>query len=395
MTVRVAVFLNALSPYRVELFNVVADIADVELKVFTCAVTEPGRHWSAFENARFEHEVVPGIAWGRWNWQTRHFNPRAVIRIARWRPDVVVGGMTTMIGLLGYAASWYARCGFAWWLDVTEGADASLSTPLLAGAKHFLATHADSAVASSSLARDYALSLGAQPDRLFVSLLTVDTRSLAHHVDEERPNARDLKSQLGLTGAVIGYFGQLEAHKGITHMIEAARLLRTRTPAPTLLFVGTGSLLAEAQQSCKDAGLEAVFAGFQQPAALPKYYAICDVFWLLSDIDCFGVVAVEAAAAGLPLLVSRFAGASGDMVRDDVNGWVVDPSDAARVARLVDDLLDDDGKRAAFGGASREIALALGIEVARDGFMQAVEAAGIESGGVGRGARGSRRDSVS
>jgi glycosyltransferase involved in cell wall biosynthesis len=386
VALRVAVFTNILTPYRVQLFNAVSEPADVELKVFLCGRTEPGREWTEFDSAGFSHEVVPGVSWRKRNRQTGHFSWRAVSYITRWHPDVVVGGGTTIIALLAFVASRRARRPFVWWLDVTEAADSALSTPLLSNLKRLLARRADSVLASSSLARDYARSLGTSEDRVFISLLTVDTLALGELVDKERLRACDLRAELGIRGHVIGYFGHIEKHKGIAHIVEAAKRLKHRVPAPTLLFVGAGSRLLEAKEQCAAADIDAVFVGFQQPEALPKYYAICDVFWLLSDIDCFGVVAVEAAAAGLPLLVSEFAGASGDAVRNGSNGWVVDPSDASRIAGLVDALFEDDRQRAAFADESRRLALTIGIDVARDGFLRAVSAA-VRTGGAAEWAR--------
>lgn len=82
-----------------------------------------------------------------------------------------------------------------------------------------------------------------------------------------------------------------------------------------------------------------VILGVKQGDDLLREYQNADLFVLPSRFDTYGVVTQEAAACGLPLIVSKFAGSSFNLVEEGRNGFVVDPCDtaafSATLARLV------------------------------------------------------------
>jgi glycosyltransferase involved in cell wall biosynthesis len=140
-------------------------------------------------------------------------------------------------------------------------------------------------------------------------------------------------------------------------------------------MVGEGSLADRLARRAEAAGVRLVLPGVVQPADLPGVLAASDVFCLLTEYDCFAVVVAEAAAAGLPLVVSRHAGAADHLVVEGRNGWVVDPIDTAGVGARLRALLADPALRAAMGAASREIAIGCDLPLSVAGFVQAVTAA--------------------
>jgi len=98
------------------------------------------------------------------------------------------------------------------------------------------------------------------------------------------------------------------------------------------------------------------FAG-TQTTVIERYYRAADAFIMLSAFDTFGLVVVEAMAAGLPVIVSGNVGAK-DLVVDGENGFVVaDPLDADTVAARLSQLLDAN-RRNAMGAAAQQRALA-------------------------------------
>ena len=82
------------------------------------------------------------------------------------------------------------------------------------------------------------------------------------------------------------------------------------------------------------------FAGFVDQDELPAYYAAADVFVFPTLADTYGIVLLEAAASGLALVTSIYAGASLDFVKDGEGGLMVDPHDehalAEQIAKLAD-----------------------------------------------------------
>jgi UDP-glucose:(heptosyl)LPS alpha-1,3-glucosyltransferase len=96
------------------------------------------------------------------------------------------------------------------------------------------------------------------------------------------------------------------------------------------------------------------FAGTQVDR-LERYYRAADVFILLSRFDTFGMVVLEAMAAGLPVIVSPNVGAK-DLVEEGVNGFILrEPSDADSAADRMVRLLDRT-RREAMGEAAGQTA---------------------------------------
>jgi glycosyltransferase involved in cell wall biosynthesis len=104
-------------------------------------------------------------------------------------------------------------------------------------------------------------------------------------------------------------------------------------------------------------------------------YAAADVFALLSEREPWAVVVNEAAACGLPLVLSDRVGAAHDLLRDGENGCLVAAGDVHAAARALRGLAADPKLRRAQGARSRELAADWGYGPSVDGFLDAVREA--------------------
>jgi glycosyltransferase involved in cell wall biosynthesis len=92
---------------------------------------------------------------------------------------------------------------------------------------------------------------------------------------------------------------------------------------------------------------------FTGPTPDPRpFYAAADAFLLPTAYETFSLVTYEAAAAGLPLLVTRVSGVE-DLLVDGRNGWFIEP-DAERIAGRLGELAGDPERRRSMGDAARE-----------------------------------------
>lgn len=138
--------------------------------------------------------------------------------------------------------------------------------------------------------------------------------------------ARDANSGLRSPKS-FAFVGRYAPEKGLDTLAEAYRLYSQRVENPwQLVCAGRGSC----QQLLLDAG--AKDRGFVQPDDLPEFLAEADVFILPSRFEPWGVVVQEAAAAGLPVLVSEVCGASVHLLRDRWNGRSFEAGNSAMLA---------------------------------------------------------------
>ncbi len=138
------------------------------------------------------------------------------------------------------------------------------------------------------------------------------------------------------------FVGRLEHEKGVQDLIAALPRIRARHPGARLLVAGTGTAAAALVGAARaHRVLRAVrFLGHLPDADLAALLAAVDAVVLPSRYEPFGIVALEAAAAGAPLVAST-AGGLGDVVVDGVTGVSFPPGDVPALAAAVDVVLAD------------------------------------------------------
>lgn len=145
---------------------------------------------------------------------------------------------------------------------------------------------------------------------------------------------------IGATDILLLFVGMNFEVKGLDTIIAAVAKARNMRPDTNirLLVVGRGNE-AKYRRMARSLGIaEAVIFAGTQVDGLERYYRAADIFIMLSKFDTFGMVVLEAMAAGLPVIVSPNVGAK-DLVEEGINGFVLpehQDADAAaeRIGRL-------------------------------------------------------------
>ncbi len=149
--------------------------------------------------------------------------------------------------------------------------------------------------------------------------------------------------------------------KGQDTLIRALPAVLRAVPDAVLLLTGDGPYARTLHRLAADTGVAhaVVLAGGRPHPEMPEHYAAADVFAMPCrtrrrglEVEGLGIVFLEAAAAGLPVLVGDSGGAP-DTVRDGETGYVVDGRDTAAVADRLVALLRDRAAAAAMGERGR------------------------------------------
>jgi glycosyltransferase involved in cell wall biosynthesis len=202
-----------------------------------------------------------------------------------------------------------------------------------------LAREADGIIAASSAARERLLAFGVPDERITPALQAADVEPFRAAV-AARPEAGPLR--------VISV-GRLVPDKNFGTLIRAA------PPDAELEIIGTGFLEDELKQLASRQSARVTFRGHVPPEQMPKLYANADVYALISTYEPFGVTVREAAAAGLPIVCSRAAGAAGDVAIEGRNAFLVEPDDISQVAAALARLAADPELRVQMAAESRAI----------------------------------------
>lgn len=358
VNLRVAMVTNIPAPYRLPVFEQVAGVPGVDLCVYFCSGREPDREWdlekSAFKQVYLHEKFI--TFHGRYI----HTNPDIWRQLRAFRPDVVITTGFNPTHLLAYA---HARWSGARHVAMTDGTLQSESklTSIHRWIRRIVYAGSSSFIGASNGSLDLYRSYGIDESRMFKSHLCTNN------------SAFFINSHVGKRFDFI-FCGRFVTGKNPLFAIQVAQrvsqILRRRV---SILFVGSGDLESDLHLLANEAAQEVdcVFAGFARQHQLPHLYGSARILLFPTQRDVWGVVVNEACAAGLPIIVSPFAGSVGELVRDKVNGFVL-PLNDQQWADAAARLLSDDRLYLEMSTRSREMVQDFNFENAVAGIVSAV-----------------------
>jgi phosphatidyl-myo-inositol dimannoside synthase len=290
----------------------------------------------------------------RFMWPTSDLERRVRALAAVHRADVVLFGQGLPLSLLGPRL---ARDGIPY-VVLTHGVELWMARS--PGARRLLATALAEASAVTAVSRYTARAIeAASPRTVPITLLppAVDQRRFTPDADGSAVRAlHQLDDQ-----PMVLCVSRLVHRKGQDVLIGGMDLLRTLAPESVLVIVGDGPYRPKLERMAREAPAGAVvFAGEVPDEDLPAYYAACDVFampcrsrWGGLEVEGFGIVYLEAAAAGKPSVAGRSGGAA-EAVMDGETGVLVEGGEPKAVAMSAARLLTDRARAEAMGSAGRE-----------------------------------------
>ncbi len=152
---------------------------------------------------------------------------------------------------------------------------------------------------------------------------------------------------------VIGIVGRLFPVKNHTLFLDAAAQVAERVPSARFLVVGDGPLRGELEQRAGQPDLagRVIFTGWRHD--LPVIYAGLDMLVVSSVNEGTPVSAIEAMAAGCPVVATRVGGLP-DLVDHGRTGWLVPPGEARALSEAVASMLGDQTRVDALREAARD-----------------------------------------
>lgn len=149
------------------------------------------------------------------------------------------------------------------------------------------------------------------------------------------------KLNLPLNVPLLLHVGRLDSDKSVDNVIRAAAPA-VRASEAHLLIVGDGCQKSRLIQLCRELGIEKKvhFTGFITPSSSPEVYRMANVFVTASEIETQGIVLLEAAASGLPIVAVN-ATCIPEVVQDQFNGFLVAPGDNRAFSKALLTLIND------------------------------------------------------
>jgi UDP-glucose:(heptosyl)LPS alpha-1,3-glucosyltransferase len=208
-------------------------------------------------------------------------------------------------------------------------------------------------IAVSGLTKDIFLQeYKINPDKVDVIHPGIDLNDYARHNKEDvRTHTR---KEFGINNAdpVILFAAMNFEIKGLDAILLSLAKLKSQKHKFKLIVAGKGNIRKYAKIAQEAQIYEnVIFVGPVSKEKLIRIYLACDMYMMLSKFDTFGMVVLEAMAAGLPVIISGNVGAR-DLVGEGANGFIInDTSDADYIAAKIALMLDENIRRNMSQGA--------------------------------------------
>jgi glycosyltransferase involved in cell wall biosynthesis len=218
------------------------------------------------------------------------------------------------------------------------------------------AQEADHVIAITQALADLLVSRGVDGEKISVVPNGVDSRRF-----EPRPRDEDLAAELGIGDRpVIGYIGSLLEYEGLDLLIDAARQVRATRDDFVVMIVGDGRSLPGLREQATELGLDqhVRFTGRVPHHEVERYYSLIDiapfprlpqtVTELVSPLKPFEAMAMDKT------VVASDVAALAEIIDDGVTGRLFPKGDAAGLARVLEELLEDQGETEKIAGRGRD-----------------------------------------
>jgi len=338
---KIALFINMPSPYRNPSFNELYRVLkknNVELKCFFDVHREGNRQWdSGLDTLIPPYEFIPGVSFsmrrrrktiGSSDKRTVHIRS-TLISLLNYSPDIIISCEFGARTLQSLAYKWLFQKKLIIWSEGTLHTEKEIPffkeyirKLIVRNAQRFWSN----GVCSEALLVEY----GADHRTIDNGMTGVDTSYFFSESDKQLRLRNEFRDNVGIRGLCFCFVGEYSARKGIPEYLQAIKLVHERIKnlkiECTFLFVGQGEF-KEDIVLLDFPNISVIDLGHVDNKEIPNVLTASDVFVLPTLEDNWPLSSLEAAICGLPQIASIYNGGSGDLVKSESDGLVIDPLD--------------------------------------------------------------------
>lgn len=372
---KIAFVTNICAHYRIRTFELLSEKLPIDFFFFSA-----GKEWywqqeHGIHSGIFNYQYLSGFSLGR-------------TRISLGLPwklwinkyDVYIKGINGKFALpITYFIARLKGKPFILWTGIWMRLQ-TLTHRIIYPITKYIYIHSDAVVVYGDHVKRFLVSEGVSPERIFVANHAVDNQ--LYNADITTDEKSTLRKSLKIEGSdlVVLYLGRLEESKGIEYLLHGFKNLK-KYDNTVLVIAGTGNQENIIKQKAIELGInnQVRFPGYVDYSDAAKYFSLATIFVLPSismstGKEPWGLVINEAFNQGLPVVVSDAVGAaSGGLVEDGINGFVVPERDSTAITSAITDILDDDQLRGVMSNNARTKISNWNNEKMVHGFTDAVD----------------------
>ncbi|MDB9249149.1 glycosyltransferase [Halorubrum ezzemoulense] len=370
-SIKIGIVTNIPSPYRIPLFNSIAERNNVSLTVYFMDVTEKNRSWSVSPAEwEFEYVFLDGSTWySSILDRSISVNWGVVPRFRKASHDViVVGGYNHTTCWITFAYSKFSGTPVVPWSGAWSGS-IRINNLVMNMVRQKFTQLGQAWIAYGSRSASALSSWGADESRTHIGINTVS-------VEKFRGAAESYSHELAEDKFTLLYVGQLIARKNVELVLDALESI----PKSDIQFIVVGDGPRESYLRSRADTLEnsVEFKGFVERDQLYSYYTEADAFILPSKNEVWGLVVNEALACGTPVLVSDQCGCAPDLIREGFNGSIFQPDEQDNLMETLEELVAGSQTFASPGQIRKDAVQRFDIDASVDGFIRACRDAVVQ-----------------
>lgn len=380
---KVLLVIYSPTPYRIPLFNELhrqLENKGLKLKVVFGALGIANRRWAVdMSECLFDYEILSSIKMFYGNPKETSLSYSGLYRIlSEYNPSIIIIHAFTIATNKLWLRSFLKKTPYIIWSGSIERRERRISFiknlrrnvfSIRKLQRKVLIKRAAGFIAYGTKAKEYLVSMGAEPDTIEIGINTVDTQFFKLESEKLRKlNPNDNKINLL-------YIGYLWPIKNVLKVLKVIHNLSQLRNDFILDIVGDGEEREKLEQYVEENNLNEFvkFHGYKQKNEIPHFLAKADCFLFQTDFDIWGLVLVEAMAAGIPCISSIHAGATYDLIKNGINGFTMDFSETKKVVGKINWILENPELAKRVGqNASCYIEEYVNIEKSAKGFTRAV-----------------------
>jgi len=326
MKPKLVILTNNISPYRIPVYRGLGESFDTLVAV---GKPEPNRKdWGALNEKLASETVRVEVAAGKFFTTSEakylHINPGYLKILFREKPDAVISleiGFRTLCAMIH--ATLKRKPLWVWW-GGTPHSERGIGR-FKKAVRCYVARLKIRWISYGQESTQYLRSIGVSPDRIVQIQNAVDERLFTQkepRVDENTDGPR-----------ILLVVGQLIGRKGLEQLLRSSHRLQSEGEKFVLRFVGSGPRREDLEEQVAQMGIENVeFLGGIPPDQLPAQYRAADVLVFPTLEDVWGLAVNESLLCGTPVICSKYAGCSGELIETDN---IFDPNDDADIDRAL------------------------------------------------------------
>lgn len=347
---KVAFITNIRAPYRILQFNEFSKIDNIEFTAYYTHKESDNRKWESKKSIGYKEVYLDGVNLLK---EYGYIN-KGLYNLVKNNDIIVIGGYEQPTYIL---ISILCRILKKHYVISYDG----ISTDRLKDKensfkkiiKNMVIKNASYILGNGTVSKRYFNEVFNYPkERIYNQYLTVDSEKINELYKNREKYRKEYRKKYNIADnqKVLIYSGRLVEVKNLESVIKAIGKLKRNDI--TFLVLGSGELEESLRELAQNLNVNMIITGFivEQEELFKSYFA-GNCFILPSIYEPWGLVVNEAMFAGLPVLVSSICGCSLDLVKNGINGYIIDPLNISDISNKILGILSKDN----FGYESRNI----------------------------------------